>query len=711
MQPARDPTFLGTVQDVAGSTIRIALDEDTLSGLTFIGGHGYRLGQIGAFVKIPLGYTELYGIVSQIGAGAAPERLSEQLPHGQRWMTVQLAGQARRDSQFERGISQYPTIGDGAHVVTEDDLMRIYGRHDDPTFVKVGVLAASSAIPALLDLNRLVTRHSAVVGATGSGKSTTVAGLMAALSDREKYPSARILMIDVHGEYARALRDRASVFRIGASARLDEQELHVPYWALSFDEFLAVSVGSLDDPALRASFADKITELKKQTLRADPIPGFEEDAVTVDAPIPFDVRRLWWDFHTLSRATHYEDGQPQSRANWALELKADGSPIQPGDMRRLVPPRFRAPKDEKGDPEKIRLSNSRLNVSRATDILAGRLRDRRLSFLFSPGPWDCNRDDGVPDEDLDTLLATWIGGPQPISILDLSGVPPTIQSDLVGALLRVLFEALFWARAMPEGGKSRPLLMVLEEAHSYLGASSKSPAALAVQRVAKEGRKYGLGLMIVSQRPAEIDQTILSQCGTLIALRLSNSTDRSHITSSVSDNLEGLLAALPVLRTGEAIIVGEAVNLPIRALITPPSRDRAPDSQDPRVVNAGAETDETGGVGGWSAQMPPADYRNVLDAWRQQTARVTSERLDRLRTGAQNQDEGAEMDWIAVNSTNVKAVAYDEKSGTLSVEFNGGNIYEYFDVDEQTFEDLLSASSKGSFFNTRIKNHFRYERS
>jgi hypothetical protein len=458
-------------------------------------------------------------------------------------------------------------------------------------------------------------------------------------------------------------------------------------------------VGTLED-APKIAFADKVVELKRESLAAHPIEGVDGDTVTVDTPIPFSIRRLWWDFHTAMRATHFEDGQPQSRANWALELDAHGQPIQAGDQVRVIPPRFRALKDDKGDPEKIRASNSRLSVSRPTDILAGRLRDQRLAFLFSPGPWACDDPEGVPSADLDELLETWIGGEHPISILDLSGVPPTVQSDLVGALLRVLFEALFWARALPEGGKSRPLLIVLEEAHSYLGADGKSAASAAVQRIAKEGRKYGLGLMIVSQRPAEIDQTILSQCGTLMALRLSNATDRSHISSAVSDSLEGLLSSLPILRTGEAIILGEAVSLPIRALITPPSRDRLPESEDPQLVHPDPEGEDSGGVGGWNAPSPPRNYARLVDAWRRQSA----------RTLHGNQEGEELMEWIPVSSTNVTALAYDAGQQIMWVEFKAGNRYQYFDVPEQVFDACLAASSVGSFFNSQIKNAYRHSR-
>jgi DNA helicase HerA-like ATPase len=159
-------------------------------------------------------------------------------------------------------------------------------------------------------------------------------------------------------------------------------------------------------------------------------------------------------------------------------------------------------------------------------------------------------------------------------------------------------------------------LIVLEEAHAYL--DQKQMAAVAVRKIAKEGRKYGIGMMLVSQHPAEIDQTILSQCGTIFALRLSNSTDRNHVKGAASDNLEGLFAMLPVLRTGEAVIVGEAVNLPIRTLIDRPSSRRRPDSTDPKVVVAGSEAEGYESPGGWNQKRDPSDYAEAVELWRRQ---------------------------------------------------------------------------------------------
>jgi len=618
---AADPTFLGTVEDVSGATIRIKLAQATASGLSFIEGQSYRVGQVGGFVRVPLGFVNLYGVISHVGASAVPERLAAIEEQGNRWMTVQLVGEGQPGVGFDRGISQFPTVGDPVNLVTEFDLRTIYGRPNDPRFVSVGRLASANSIPALVEIDKLVTRHSAVLGATGSGKSTTVAGLLTALSDSALYPSARILVIDIHGEYGKALADRAAIFRISPDASKGERPLYIPYWAMTLDELLPVTFGSIENGGDRGAVIDRITELKLSGLKKWPRAGVTEEGVTVDAPVPFSIHRLWFELHCEMRATHYEKaGQSQSRDTWALEKDAAGTPVQPGDVMKCIPPRFLPPKDDKGDTEKIRYSRSSLGIGRALDALGSRLRDPRFDFLFRPGPYLPSAE-GQMKQDLDTLLASWLGDDKPISILDVSGVPPSIQAELVGSLLRLVYDALFWARNIPEGGRERPLLIVLEEAHAYLGEKQTQVASVAVRRIAKEGRKYGIGIMLVSQRPAEIDPTILSQCGTLFALRLSNSADRGQIRNAASDNLEGLFSMLPVLRTGEAIIVGEAVNLPIRTLIDRPSAKRRPDSADPKVVVPGSESEGYESPGGWNQKRDPSDYAEAVELWRRQDAK------------------------------------------------------------------------------------------
>ena len=607
----QNPTYLGTVQDVQGSTISVRLDQDTISGLIFIEGNGYRIGQVGSFVRIPIGFTDLFGIVSQVGAGAVPESLVDVEPYGRRWMTVQLIGEGQRVGDFRRGISQFPTINDEAHLVTDKDLAKIYGRAEQLNYVRVGSVASAESIPALVDINPLVTRHSAVLGTTGAGKSTTVAGLLASLTDADQFPSARVIILDIHGEYHSALTDRATVFRVNAAEENGEQRLFVPYWALSFEELLQVTPFKGISDSDRAILVDRVKSLKQASVKAQQRSGLTADAVTVDTPIPFSLHRLWYELYREVFSSHnVAPSGNQSRITEALAQDSDGNELV-GDIMQVTPPQYLP--TTSGGQDRIYRSSSTLNISRQLIALESLLRDSRYDFLFRPGPWcpsptveDLN---AQPAKDLDILLETWIGADKPITILDLSGVPELILTDLIGVLLRLLFDALFWARYLPEGGRARPLLVVLEEAHSYLGTGSEGPAAATVRRVVKEGRKYGLGAMIVSQRPSEIDSTILSQCGTLFAMRLSNNTDRSFVTGAASDHLEGLFGMLPTLRTGEAIIVGEAVNLPLRAVFDVPAKNRRPDSHDPVLYDAAAKS-------GWNPPAKTESYSHVVENWR-----------------------------------------------------------------------------------------------
>jgi len=562
----RDPTLIGTVQDVAGTSVSVSLVSESVTGLSFFKGESYRIGQVGSFVRIPMGYTSLFGIVSQVGAGAAPKADGDIPPWGNQWLKVQLVGERGREGKFERGVSQHPTINDSVHIVTEEDLREIYGPGDPVDFVTVGHLASAESIPALININRLVTRHTAVVGATGAGKSTTVAGLLAALSHPTRYPSARLVVLDIHGEYAKALADRSTVFRITADASKGEKPLRIPFWALSFEELVKLAFGDLKDQPL-AAVADAIVALKRESLSKKERDGVNAERLTVDTPVPFCIHKLWFDFHQREHRTVIpKPGAAAEDVGTAYVLGADGKPVQIGDAMSVTPPQYRTVKTTGPADERVQWGPDPLGMRQQLAILASKLRDPQLAFLFNPDEWRPELD-GTVAKDLDTLLADWVGSPTAIAILDLSGIPSAVLNDLIGALLRILYDALFWARNLPEGGRERPLMLVLEEAHAYLGKEHSGAAATAVRRIAKEGRKYGVGVMIVSQRPSEIDPTILSQCGTIVAMRLANDTDRGQVASAASDNLKGLFDILPILRTGEAIIVGEAVSLPIRTLI------------------------------------------------------------------------------------------------------------------------------------------------
>ncbi len=606
---SNDSTYLGTIEDVEGATVRVLLDEDTSLGLSFVDGYGYRIGQVGSFVRIPLGYKDLFGVVSQVGASAAPDAEGEdEHPQGNRWMTVQLIGEADRAGLLNRGLSRFPTVGDGVHLVTENELERIYGRPDSAEYLNIGTVVGSERIPSLVDVNTLVTRHSAVVGSTGSGKSTTVAGLLHQLCSSQDLSAPRVLVLDIHGEYAPAMRDIANVYSIDPDESKGENPLYVPYWALNFEELLSVTFGGLNNETDRGAIIEHVRDKKREAYEEEPRRGISKNEINVDTPTPFSIHKLWLELHKLVISSHTETGD-QGLDTVAYKRGDDGEPLDRGDAMEVRPPET-WPHDQR---DGVYLSHSPLNIRRQLEALAYRLRDSRFNFLFEPGEWMPD-ERGVPERDLDELIEGWLGAESGVSILDLSGIPSDVLDTLVGALLRIVYDSLFWARNLPEGGRERPLLVVLEEAHSYIGNESAGSAAQSVQRIAKEGRKYGIGVMLISQRPTEIDSTILSQCGTMFAMRLTNSEDRGKVKSAVSDNLEGVLNQLPVLRTGEAIVVGDAVRFPTRTEVRPPPSEYQPDSQDPLIYSPVQP-------GGWDREGADPDYAEVLELWRRQDSK------------------------------------------------------------------------------------------
>lgn len=593
----RAPTFLGLVGAVAGGAISVRMYEGIASGIAIIGGRSYRVGQVGSFVRIPQGYHDLYGIISDVGASATPESLVNAETRGDRWIKVQLVGEVV-ETTFERGIGQYPAINDEVHLVTEDDLGRIYGAKDVGQ-VSVGRLSGAESIPVRIDLDKLVTRHSAVLGSTGSGKSTTVTSLLRSISVGQNgnsgLPNARVLLLDIHGEYGAALADSAKVFRVNPLN--EESPLFIPYWALEINDLLGFLLGKTEEKAATA-IQDRILAMKLKGAVAGKFPGVDCDSLTADSPLPFSLKSLWFDLLDPEIKTWNENTQKTSAAT------------SPGDAASLTAPVYPLP--GQGGAAPFMNKTGVLSIRRQLDQLRSRLLDRQLDFMLHPGGWEPDLD-GVVKSDLPKLLEDWLGHDKPITVLDLSGVPSSILMRLIGGILNIIYEALFWGRDKPEGGRQRPLLVVMEEAHRYLGKDDSSLARDAVQRIVKEGRKFGVGAMIVSQRPSEIDETILSQCGTFFSLRLSNGADRSKVQAALPDSLAGIVDALPVLRTGEAVITGEAAKLPVRCRVTLPEEGRRPTSEDPKVTDR------------WSAVRAPEDYAAMVATWRSQNPRWIKE--------------------------------------------------------------------------------------
>jgi len=587
-------TEIGEIISVSGNTITVQLSNTVKSNMPVIEGIVYKIGQIGSFLKIPLGYANLYGIVNQIGAAAIPDKLKDIADQdyskldNRQFLTMVLVGE-QMGKKFERGVSQSPTTGDKVHLVTIKDLDIIYGRYDEINSITVGNISASESLNAKIDLNKIVSRHCAVLGSTGSGKSNAIGVMLKAIANKD-FKSARILVIDPHGEYDSILKEKSNIYKIRGNSVDDEKELYIPYWALPFNELISIFSGSLSDQN-KDYFRSKIVEAKINSAKTNKI-DIESELITADTPIPFSLKKLWFDLDDFERQTFRERAKPET---------VTGKKVS-GSAEKLKSNEYEPASAGGGSPF---LNNSAKGILGFLDSVRIKLKDSTYNFLFHPGKYEPDLL-GKVENDLDNLLFEWLGSEKPITILDLSGIPSEIMISISGTLLKIIYDALFWGQNLENGGKKQPLLIILEEAHNYLKAGENSISSRTVQSIAKEGRKYGVGLILITQRPSELDRTVLSQCGTVIALRMNNSEDRGYIRSAIQDELQIMVDLLPSLRTGEGIISGEGVKIPSRIQFYKLSNVLK--SADPKVSEQ------------WICEknITIEDYNKLLSLWRNQ---------------------------------------------------------------------------------------------
>ncbi|TGL18022.1 ATP-binding protein [Leptospira bourretii] len=581
-------TEIGEIDSISGNTISVKLFDNIKSNMPIIDGVVYRVGQIGSFVRIPLGYANLYGLVTQIGSSAIPDSLKENYYKDYDtfkntiWITIVLAGE-QVGKRFERGVTQYPSTGDIVHLVTINDLEIIYGGYEDSNSISVGNISVSESLDAKIDLDKLISRHCAIVGSTGSGKSNSVSVLLESIAKRN-FPSARILVIDPHGEYNDALLKYSRV--IESNPKEAKNKLYIPYWALPFNELIKIFSGNLTD-ANREYIREKVVEAKIDSAKENNI-DVAKESITADSPLPFSIKKLWFELDDFERKTFQSD-----RITVSTRLKD-------GDIESLKSNEY--PSAGLGSSPPF-LNQKAKGILGFLDSMRNKLNDSSYSFLFTPGEFTPDANAKIL-KDIDSLFYDWIGNSKPITILDLSGIPSEIMASISGTLLKIIYDGLFWGVNTKVGGKNQPLLIVLEEAHSYLKAGEQSISSRTVQMIAKEGRKYGVGLLLVTQRPSELDETVLSQCGTMIALRMNNSKDRGHIRSAVQDELQSMIDLLPSLRTGEALISGEAVKIPSRVKFYKISN--APKSSDPKASEKWLQ----------SLKNSENEYKSLLKSWR-----------------------------------------------------------------------------------------------
>ena len=561
----RDITFLGHVIRVDSGIVEVEVTDSLPSSAPIINGRLYKIGQIGTFVKMPIGNINIYGIVSSVSNSPSRDEENDvkQLV-GSRFLSVQLIGEKIGDDDFEKGIGTYPTINDEVHIVVEKDLFDIYGQKKSGT-IEIGKHSSSENLGVYVDLHNLILRHSAILGSTGSGKSnTTVSILKSILND---YDGSRVVLVDPHGEYAAAFPD-AKVFKI--SDRINP--LVIPFWLMNFDElaFFLVGANPKDDQKVEyRMFRELVQNYKKENcnLRSGQV---NKNFVTADSPIPFNIRTLWYEMNWWLNATFLEAAKDK-------QTKATAKKTNEGKSGKLIGPSFEPYSMGQAAPYK----SKHMDYYSYEKKLLARLKDSRYDFLFNPGDF---KDETSP-KDLHDLLNGWIGEKERLTILDLSGVPFEVLDITVGLITRFIYDSMFWGRNEEYTGKKRPLLLAYEEAHVYLNKNeNNSYSKRAVEKIFKEGRKFGVGAMIVSQRPSEISETILAQVGTFLALRLTNSSDQSIVKSSAPDNLNSLMDLLSSLRIGEAVVVGESIKIPSRIRVK--LNNPRPSSEDPMLVKA-----------------------------------------------------------------------------------------------------------------------------
>jgi hypothetical protein len=414
-----EATFIGTVRRVIGATVYATLSPDLPSTSPIVNGRVYRIGQIGSFVRIPLGFLNAYGIVSMVGAIAlrGDEALGPVSPSAECTLEIKLIGEAYRGSPFQRGLSIYPTVDDEVHVVTEEDLAKIYAPFGSSP-VRIGSHSASESLAATLDLDKLVTRHAAILGSTGTGKSNTVAAILKAITNGS-FPKAQVIVIDPHGEYGAAFAGISRVYSIGHN----RHPFYLPYWCLSFDElgWFLVDRRAASESVQDGNLRDKIFELRQKAAERVAVGGGQQklsrDEVTVDSPLPFDVRALWYHFDRLERVTYNE----MARSTEAVVAEGDAATLRPAQFK---PPGAGSSPPFKPQPPPIMASY--------TNKILQRLRDRRYDFLLQPGEYN------GATKDLNDLVADWLNHDHPITVFDLAGVPPEVIDLVVGLLSRAL---------------------------------------------------------------------------------------------------------------------------------------------------------------------------------------------------------------------------------------------------------------------------------
>jgi len=513
--PAQKVEPIGQVVEIAGSGSCIRMDTERLVGLQDHADPSVAMsGQVGSQVKMALPGAWLIANV----------RTMKRDEDGSITALIDFLGEGTRDSagrmsNFRRGVTRYPIPGCQVMPVTTDDLRTIFAASGSAN-VEIGTVYPTDDIRGALYIDPMLSKHFAVLGSTGTGKSTSVALILHRISSYS--PEGHIVMIDPHGEYSAAFKGCGELFNV--------DNLQLPYWLMNFEEHCEVFLTT--DGAERQRDADILAKcLLAARMKTKAAEGAGK--VTVDSPIPY--------------------------------LLTDFNQILVAEMGKL---------DRAGDTTPYQRLKNKLDELRA---------DPRYTFMFSGM---------LVSDTMGSFLAKLFRLPakgRPISIVDVSGVPSDITSVVVSVLARMVFDYAIWSRTEAQ----RPILLVCEEAHRYVpkDENAKGQAVRKIlERIAKEGRKYGVSLGLITQRPSDLAEGVLSQCGTIISMRLNNDRDQACVRAAMPEGARGFLDSIPALRNRECIVCGEGVAIPIRVRFDDLEPEKRPASADPSFAALWRET-------------------------------------------------------------------------------------------------------------------------
>ncbi len=516
----KTPT-IGIVQEIAGSGSSVTMDAGLLHQLAASRDKSVAMaGQVGSQIKVAVAGSWLIANVRTMRAGGPNEVVAnvDFLGEGQ------LAANGRM-TNFRRGVTRYPIPGSPIFPVSTEDMRSIFAASDE-AHIEIGTVYPTDDIRGALYVDPMLGKHFAVLGSTGTGKSTSVSLILHRIS--ELSPEGHIVMIDPHGEYSAAFKNCGELFNV--------DNLQLPYWLMNFEEHCEVFLTS--DGAERQRDADILGKcLLAARTRGKNVETFGK--VTVDSPIPY--------------------------------LLTDLSAVLVAEMGKL---------DRAGDTTPYQRLKNKLDELRA---------DPRFTFMFSGM---------LVSDTMAGFCAKLFRLPaqgKPISIVDVSGVPSEITSVVVSILARMVFDYAIWSRTEAQ----RPLLLVCEEAHRYVPKDENAGGQAVrkiLERIAKEGRKYGVSLGLITQRPSDLAEGVLSQCGTIISMRLNNDRDQACVRAAMPEGARGFLDAIPALRNRECIVCGEGVAIPIRVRFDDLEPEKRPASSDPSFAELWRETGGEQGI-------------------------------------------------------------------------------------------------------------------